>query len=365
VKKTKKIKLGNVEIGGGAPVSIQSMTNTDTGDALATLAQINTLFDAGCEIIRVAVPDRKAIDALPEIIEKSQIPVIADIHFDHRLALGAIAAGIHGIRINPGNIGDQAKVIEVAEAAATTGVPIRVGANSGSLPAGMYENELKDKTPQDAMAISLVKSAFQQCQLLEKCGFDQIKVSLKSPDVPVMVKAYRMFASRSDYPLHIGVTEAGTLTRGTVKSAIGIGALLLDGIGDTLRVSLTADPVEEIKTAILILETVGLRTAHPEIISCPTCGRTEFDLFALVDKIEQEITTIKKSGIKLNIKKVAVMGCVVNGPGEAKDAELGIAGVKGGKASVFLHGESIGTFPEQEALNIFKEKLLGFKYESA
>jgi len=342
--KTKTIKLGNIKIGGGAPVSIQSMTNTDTRDAFTTLSQINTLADAGCEIIRVAIPDRQALEALPEIIEKSSIPVIADIHFDHRLALGAITAGIHGIRINPGNIGHQSKVKEVAESAGAAGVPIRVGANSGSLPAEMYENELKDKSPQDAMVTSLVKSAFQQCQLLEKYGFDQIKVSLKSPNVPVMIKAYRIFASESDYPLHIGVTEAGTIARGTVKSSIGIGALLLDGIGDTLRVSLTAAPVEEIKTALLILETIGLRTAHPEIISCPTCGRTEFDLFSLVDKIEKEIEEIKQSGIKLNINKVAVMGCVVNGPGEAKEAELGIAGVKGGKAALFRNGEMIGTF---------------------
>ncbi len=358
---TKQIKLGNIKIGGGAPVSIQSMTNTDTKDASATISQIKQLADAGCEIIRVAVPDRQAVEPLPEIIEKSPIPVIADIHFDHRLALGSIAAGIHGIRINPGNIGDQAKVIEVAELAGSAGIPIRVGANSGSLPAGMYENELKSNNPADAMAVSLVKSSLQQCQLLEKCGFDQIKVSLKSPDVPIMTKAYRMFALESDYPLHLGVTEAGTLNRGTVKSAIGIGALLLDGIGDTLRVSLTADPVEEIKTAMLILETTGLRTAHPEIIACPTCARTEFDLFSLVDKVETELEAIKKSGIELTIKKVAVMGCIVNGPGEAKEAELGIAGVKGGKASIFQNGETIGTFSQIEALNIFKEKLLEFK----
>lgn len=358
MKITKKVNVGSVEIGGGASVSIQSMTNTDTRDAVATLAQIDTLFGAGCEIIRVAVPDKKAVDALPEILDKSPIPVIADIHFDHRLALGAVAAGIHGIRINPGNIGSDDNVKKVAEAAGASDIPIRVGANSGSLPDGMYENELKSQSSQDAMAAALVKSAIQQCRLLEKFGFNQIKVSLKSPDVPVMVNAYRRFASESDYPLHLGVTEAGTITRGTIKSSIGIGALLLDGIGDTIRVSLTADPIEEVKAALIILESVGLRTAHPEIISCPTCGRTEFDLFSLVAKVEKEIEAIKKSGIKLNIKKVAVMGCVVNGPGEAKGAELGIAGVKGGKASVFQHGEIIGTFSEAKALEIFKEKLL-------
>ena len=361
MKITKQINVGSVVIGGGAPISVQSMTNTNTCDTVATLTQINTLSDAGCEIIRVAVPNRKAVDLLPEIIEKSPIPVIADIHFDHRLALGAISAGIHGIRINPGNIGTLAKVKEVAEAAGEAGIPIRVGANSGSLPKGVYENELKSRSSRDAMTASLVNSALRQCQLLEKFGFNQIKVSLKSPDVPVMVNAYRRFAAEADYPLHLGVTEAGTVTRGTVKSSIGIGALLLDGIGDTMRVSLTADPVKEIKTAIMILETAGVRTAYPEIISCPTCGRTEFDLFALIDKIEKEIEAIKKSGIKLNIRKVAVMGCAVNGPGEAKEAELGIAGVKRGKASVFLHGESIGIFPETEALKIFKEKLLEFQ----
>ena len=303
-----------------------------------------------------------AIKALPEIISDSPIPVIADIHFDHRLALGAISAGIHGVRINPGNIGSDEKVKEVAEAAGRADVTIRVGANSGSLPEGRLENELAPGTlPREAMARALVKSALQQCRLLEQFGFDQIKVSLKSPDVPIMTSAYREFAEASDYPLHLGVTEAGTLTRGTIKSSIGIGALLLDGIGDTLRVSLTADPVEEIKVAQLILETVGLRIPHPEIISCPTCGRTEFDLLSLVEKVEKEIAEIKNSGIKLKIKKVAVMGCVVNGPGEAKDAELGIAGVKGGKASVFLHGESVGTFSEEESLKIFREKLLEFK----
>lgn len=362
--KTKQISVGDVKIGGGAPVSIQSMTNTDTHDAPATLAQIRRLAEAGCEIARVAVPDRKAVAVLQEIIDGSPIPVIADIHFDHRLALGAIAAGVHGVRINPGNIGDKDKVKAVAEAAGVAGIPIRVGANSGSLPAGLYEKELKDQQPGDAMASALVNSVLLQCRLLEQYGFDRIKVSLKSPDVPAMVKACRMFASRSDYPQHLGVTEAGTISRGTVKSAIGIGALLLDGIGDTLRVSLTADPVEEVKTAILILETVGLRTAFPEIIACPTCGRTEFDLIDLVDKVEKEIESIKQSGCRLKIKKVAVMGCVVNGPGEAAEAELGIAGVKGMKASIFQYGEIIGTYSLPAALKIFKEKLLEYKNEN-
>lgn len=362
--KTKQISVGKVKIGGGAPVSIQSMTNTDTRDALATVSQINLLAGAGCEIIRLAIPDRKAVDALPQIIKQSPIPVIADIHFDHRLALGAIAAGIHGIRINPGNIGDNDKVREVAAAANESGIPIRVGANSGSLPPGMFEAALKGNNLHDALAASLVQSALQQCRSLENFGFNNIKVSLKAPDVPVMIKAYRMFADQSDYPLHLGVTEAGTISRGTVKSAVGIGSLLLDGIGDTLRVSLTADPVEEIKVAILILETVGLRTAHPEIIACPTCGRTEFDLIDMVEKVEKEIDLVKKSGRKLNINKVAVMGCIVNGPGEAKGAELGIAGVKGGKASVFENGEILGTYGQAEAMKLFKEKLMGYTDEN-
>lgn len=357
-----QIKVGNVKIGGGAPVSIQSMTNTLTNDVHSTVSQIIQLADAGCEIIRVAVPDQNTINALPEIIASSPIPVIADIHFDHRLALGAIAAGIHGIRINPGNIGEDEKVRAVAEAAGNANIPIRVGANSGSLPKAIMEQEISSGLPdQDVTAGALVKSALQQCKLLEQFGFDQIKVSLKSPDVPIMIKAYRQFSEKSDYPLHLGVTEAGTLARGTIKSAIGIGYLLLEGIGDTLRVSLTADPIEEVKVAQMLLETVGLRKAQPEIISCPTCGRTEFDLIALVDKVEKEIEEIKSSGIKLQLNKVAVMGCVVNGPGEAKDAELGIAGVKGGKASIFFKGQSIGIFPEEEALGIFRKKLLEFQ----
>lgn len=362
MRKSRQIMVGEVKIGGGAPVSIQSMTNSLTRNTAATNSQIKQLAEAGCEIIRVAVPDQNTVEKLPEIITVSPIPVIADIHFDHQLALGAIAAGIHGIRINPGNIGGDEKVKEVATAAGENNVPIRVGANSGSLPKGVLEQEAATGVShEEAMAQALVKSALHQCSLLEQFGFTQIKVSLKSPYVPTMVMAYRQFADESDYPLHLGVTEAGTLARGTIKSAVGIGALLLAGIGDTLRVSLTADPIEEIKAATMILETVGLRKAQPELISCPTCGRTEFDLISLVAKVEDIISEIKNSGIKLKINKVAVMGCAVNGPGEVKDAELGIAGVKGGKASIFVRRKSIGIFPEQESLKIFKEKLLEFK----
>jgi (E)-4-hydroxy-3-methylbut-2-enyl-diphosphate synthase len=357
-KETRKLQIGAVPVGGGAIVSVQSMTNTDTRNADATIAQIKELWKAGCEIIRVAVPDREAAEKLPVIIAESPIPVIADIHFDHRLALMAIKAGIHGIRINPGNIGDAKKVRAVAEAAGEKNIPIRVGANSGSLPKKIIETmNRKSGDRTEILADALVKSALGECRILEKFGFKNIKVSLKASSVPATVMAYRKFADLADYPLHLGVTEAGTLLRGTVKSSVGIGTLLLEGIGDTIRVSLTADPIEEIKVGIMILESAGLRRAEPEIISCPTCGRTEIDLFGLVGKIEAEIEKIKASGKKIKIGKIAVMGCVVNGPGEAKDADLGIAGSKNGMAAVFKKGKMKGVFPEDEALKIFREEL--------
>lgn len=357
-RKTRKINIGNLPVGGGAPVSVQSMTNTDTRNAEATIAQIKELSMAGCEIARVAVPDRKAADKLVEIISGSPIPVIADIHFDHRLALFAIEAGIHGIRINPGNIGDAKKVREVAEAAGEKNIPIRVGANAGSLPKGILGTiGGKSGDREGRLADALVKSALGECRLLEKYGFRNIKVSLKASSVPATVLAYRKFAELTDYPLHLGITEAGTLLRGTVKSSVGIGALLLGGIGDTIRVSLTADPVEEVKVGIMILESAGLRKAEPEIVSCPSCGRTEINLFGLVAKIESEIERIKASGRRIKIAKIAVMGCVVNGPGEAKDADLGIAGSKNGMAAVFKKGKMKGLFPEDEALKIFRDEL--------
>ena len=356
----KSINIGNVKVGEDGIVSIQSMTNTPTDDIIATSAQIAELAKEGCDIVRVAVPDFKAVDALSEIIKQSPIPVIADIHFDYKLAIGAIKAGIHAIRINPGNIGSAERVKEVAELAKEYKVPIRVGANSGSLPKGLYEENLKKlKNRTEAMAESLVVAALEQCKLLEDCGFSDIKVSLKSSEVPATVKAYRKFAEIADYPLHIGVTEAGTFLKGTVKSAVGIGSLILDGIGDTLRVSLTADPVEEIKIAKLILESVGLRNPQPEIVSCPSCGRTEIGLFDLVDKVENLIENIKASGKEINIKKLAVMGCVVNGPGEAKDAEIGIAGGKG-KIAIFKAGKLIGTYSENEGFEKFKEEILKY-----
>ncbi|MCF6174405.1 MAG: flavodoxin-dependent (E)-4-hydroxy-3-methylbut-2-enyl-diphosphate synthase [Victivallaceae bacterium] len=358
-KQRRQITVGNILIGGGAPVSIQSMTNTDTRDADATLQQIEELFSVGCQIIRVAVPDMIAVAVLPEIIAQSPIPVLADIHFDYRLALGAIAAGVHGLRLNPGNIGDQTKIAKVAECAGEAGIPIRVGANSGSLPQDLLESKLANgMSHADALAESLVESVLEQCNILENYGFNAIKVSLKASDVPVTLQAYRKFAQLSDYPLHIGITEAGTLKRGTIKSAVGIGALLLDGLGDTLRVSLTAAPIEEVKLAKTILECAGIRQAYPEIVSCPTCGRTEIDLISLAEKVEGLVEQLKTDGHIINMKKIAVMGCIVNGPGEAQDADIGIAG---GKENVILfrHGKKIGVYSEAEAFEELERLLLG------
>ncbi len=356
--KTRQIKLGEFKIGGGTPVSIQSMTNTRTEDPQATIQQILELSNAGCDIIRIAVPGKNAVKALPEIIKGSPIPVIADIHFDYRLALDSIAAGIHGIRINPGNIGGPEKIRAVAEAAGNAGISIRVGSNSGSLPEDILTKiDILQLPPEEVAPQALIEAAIKQCRLLEKFGFNDIKVSLKSSNVLTMINANRKFASEYDFPLHLGVTEAGTLSRGTIKSAIGIGTLLQEGIGDTIRVSLTADPIEEVKAALMILESLSLRKAIPEIISCPTCGRTEIDLMGLAEKVEREVEALKSSGFKMNIEKIAVMGCAVNGPGEAKDAELGIAGSKVGKAAIFKQGNSLGIFPEEEALKIFIKEL--------
>jgi len=356
---TRRINVGSVAVGAGAPVSIQSMTCTDTRDVDATLAQIDSLYRAGCEIIRVAVPDQTAVDALPGILAKSPIPVIADIHFDYKLALGAIAAGIHGVRINPGNIGSTERVLEVADAAKSAGIPLRVGSNSGSLPKGLFEQKLAENKGDynAAMAEAIVEGALQQCRILEECGFNDIKVSLKSSNVLITIDAYKRFAEQRNYPLHIGVTEAGSLAKGTVKSSVGIGALLLAGLGDTMRVSLTADPVEEVKVAISILESVGLRSPQPEIISCPTCGRTEVDLIGLAEKVENFVESIKADGHSVGLKKLAVMGCVVNGPGEAKECELGIAGGKG-KVVLFKFGKPIGTYGEEEGLEVLKKEIL-------
>ena len=345
-----QLKVGNVEIGGGAAVTVQSMTNSVTADAPATIKQIVELAAAGCDIIRIALPNRQAIEALPEILDAAPIPVIGDIHFDHRLALAAIKAGIHGIRINPGNIGSEEKVREVAECAGEAGIAIRVGSNSGSLPEDVVKKFEGSNAPYyESRSDMLIESAVKQCEILEKYGFSSIKVSLKSSDVRTMIAANRKFADKYEYPLHLGVTEAGTLMRGTVKSSIGIGTLLQEGIGDTIRVSLTADPLEEVKAGIMILESLGIRSPAPEIISCPTCGRTEIDLMGLAERVEIEVDKLKATGHKINIAKIAVMGCVVNGPGEAKDADIGIAGSKRGEVALFKKGVSLGMFPQEEA----------------
>ncbi|MDR1241458.1 MAG: flavodoxin-dependent (E)-4-hydroxy-3-methylbut-2-enyl-diphosphate synthase [Deltaproteobacteria bacterium] len=326
MRKSLQINVGGVKIGGSAPVAVQSMTNTDTRDAQATLAQISRLAEAGCEIVRVAVPDAAASKVLSAICLASPLPVIADIHFDHKLALASIAAGVSGLRINPGNIGSEQAVDAVSKAAAERNIPLRIGVNSGSV-----EKELLRRfggpTPE-----AMVESALGHVRLLEKRNFYNLKISIKSSSVPDTVAAYRMLAEKCDYPLHIGITEAGTLLRGAVKSAVGLGILLSQGLGDTIRVSLTHDPVREVEVAWEILRSLSLRARGPEIISCPTCGRTEIDLISLATQVEERLAGVKE------VFTLAVMGCVVNGPGEAKEADLGIAGGRG-KGVIFRKGE--------------------------
>lgn len=326
------------------------MTNTPTADVVATLAQIRELADTGCDLIRVAVPDREAATALAHLVRQSPLPVIADIHFDYRLALASIAAGAAGIRVNPGNLGGPDRVAAVATAARDAGTAVRIGVNAGSL------NEGQLATGHGNRAAAMVAAASEFCAAFEAAGCTALKVSLKASDVPTTVAAYRLFAAQTDYPLHVGVTEAGTPAAGIVKSAVGIGALLLDGIGDTIRVSLTAPPVEEVKAGIRILEAVGLREAAPEIVSCPTCGRTRIALQPLVEAVEDEIRRLKASGHTIQLRKIALMGCVVNGPGEARDADLGIAGGDG-KGALFRHGRVVRTVPESELLSAFLAEL--------
>ncbi len=314
---TKQIQVGPVAIGGGAPVSIQSMLNTKTTDVKASLSQIERLASAGCQIVRLAVPDMDAARAFSEIASASPLPLVADIHFDYRLAIACCEGGAAKIRINPGNIGGPARVRAVADACRERHIPIRIGVNGGSL-----EKELLEKYGHPT-AEALVESAFSHIHLLEDCGFTDICVSMKSSSVPVTMQAYRLFSQRSEYPLHLGVTETGARQMGVVKSAMGIGGLLCMGIGDTLRVSLTADPVEEVKLARQILQAAELRQEGVNIVSCPTCGRTQIDLIDLVNQVEQKLKDCKKP------ITVAVMGCVVNGPGEAREADVGIAGGDG------------------------------------
>ena len=334
---TRQIHVGSVPIGGGAPVSIQSMLNTPTTDVEASLRQIRALATAGCQIARLAVPDQNAAAGFREIASASPLPLVADIHFDHRLALLAAEGGAKKIRINPGNIGDEGKVREVTEACRERGIPIRIGVNGGSLEKRLLE-KYGHPTPE-----ALVESAFGHIELLEKWGFSDICVSMKSSSVPRTIQAYRLFSEKSDYPLHLGVTETGSVYMGTIKSAMGIGGLLCLGIGDTLRVSLTADPVEEVVAAKAILKAAGLRAEGVNLISCPTCGRTKIDLIGLVDQVEKALSGCEKP------ITVAVMGCVVNGPGEAREADVGIAGGDG-CGLLFAKGQLIKKLPYEELL---------------
>lgn len=332
---SKQIKVGSVLVGGGAPVSIQSMTNTRTDDVAATLAQIRALATAGCEIARVAVPDMEAAKAVGKLKEDSPLPIVVDIHFDYRLALEAIAAGADKVRINPGNIGGEDRVKAVADACRLRGIPIRIGVNGGSLEKPLLE-KYGGVCPE-----AMVESAFGHIRLLEKFDFDDICVSLKSSSVPMTMKAYQLMHQQSNYPLHIGVTEAGTVKMGTLKSAVGIGGLLALGIGDTMRVSLSADPVEEIVAARDILKAAGVRKEGAELVSCPTCGRTRIDLIALANEVEERLKGVNKD------ITVAVMGCVVNGPGEASAADCGIAGGIG-EGLLFQKGQIVKKVPQEQ-----------------
>ena len=335
---TKQIKVGNVLVGGGAPVSIQSMCNTRTDDPEATIQQIRRLEEAGCEIVRVAVPDTASAKAIGTIKEHCNIPLVVDIHFDYKLALECIAAGVDKVRINPGNIGSPDRVKAVADACRQKNIPIRIGVNGGSL-----EQDILAKYGK-VCPEALVESAFGHIKLLNRYDFDDICVSLKSSSVPITMQAYQLMRQRSDYPLHLGVTEAGTATMGTIKSAIGIGGLLALGIGDTFRVTLTADPVEEVVTAKRILQAVGLRQDGPNLISCPTCGRTRIDLIPLAQEVERRLKTVQKP------ITVAVMGCIVNGPGEASAADVGIAGGNG-FGMLFSHGKVLKKVPEDRLVD--------------
>lgn len=342
---TKVIKIGNRVIGGGNPVLIQSMTNTRTENVKATVEQIHKLTVAGCDIIRCAVPDMDAAVALKEIKKEIQIPLVADIHFDYRLAIAAIENGADKIRINPGNIGSDDRLKAVVTAAKERQIPIRVGVNSGSLEKNLIEKYGR------VTAEGLVESALEKVKRIEDMGYDNLVISIKSSDVLMCIKAHELIAQQTDYPLHVGITEAGTVNVGNIKSAIGLSVILYQGIGDTIRVSLTGDPVEEIKSAKLILKTLGMRKGGIEVVSCPTCGRTQIDLISLAMEVEKMV-----ADIDLDIK-VAVMGCAVNGPGEAKEADIGIAGGKG-EGLIIKKGEIIRKVPENELLAELKKELL-------
>lgn len=342
---TKVIQIGNVKIGGGNPIAIQSMTNTKTEDVQATVAQILALEAVGCQIIRCAVPTMEAAKAIAEIKKQIHIPLVADIHFDYQLAIAAIENGADKIRINPGNIGSKERVLKVVEKAKEYNVPIRIGVNSGSL-----EKELVEKYD-GVTAEGIVESALDKMHLIEDMGYDNLVISIKSSDVMMCVRAHEILAKECSYPLHIGITESGTVTSGNIKSSVGLGIMLYQGLGDTIRVSLTGDPLEEIKSAKLILKTLGLRQGGIEVVSCPTCGRTQIDLIGLANQVENMV-----ADIPLDIK-VAVMGCVVNGPGEAKEADIGIAGGIG-EGLLIKKGQIIKKVKEEELLETLRQELL-------
>lgn len=335
---TKTIALGDVRLGGNEPIRVQTMTNTDTRDVTATLAQIRELEQEGCEIVRVAVKDTEAIPGLKKIVEGTHIPIVADIHFNHRLAIMAVEAGVKGLRINPGNIGGEKKVLEVVKCARDNCVPIRVGVNAGSLEKDL-EQKFGGPSPE-----ALVESALRHVGLIEKYGYNEIKISLKASDVPTVIEGYTLLSKKVQYPLHLGVTEAGTVVAGSVKSSVAMGILLANGIGDTIRVSLTGSPVEEVRVGYLILSSLGLRELNRvEVIACPTCGRCCWDVESTATEIENLTRDIRRP------LKVAIMGCIVNGPGEAKHADIGVAGGKG-QCLLFKKGQVLGKIPEDEVL---------------
>ncbi len=335
---TRQLEVGKVKVGGGAPIAVQSMTNTKTSDPVATLEQINRLAEAGCDIVRCAVPDMAAAEGLKTIVKESPIPVIADIHFDYKLALAAIEAGVDGLRLNPGNIGGNDRVAAVVEAAKKRNIPIRIGVNAGSLPKDLLE-KYGHPTPE-----ALVEAAWRHIRILEEMDYKNIKISLKAHDVPLTLAAYRLMASQCDYPLHVGITEAGTVNSGIIKSAVGIGTLLAEGIGDTIRVSLTGDPVREVRVGFEILKSLGLREYGPTLISCPTCGRTQINLEKLALEVERRLAEITEP------ITVAVMGCVVNGPGEAREADVGIAGGIN-EGLIFRKGEVLKKVAEADIID--------------
>jgi (E)-4-hydroxy-3-methylbut-2-enyl-diphosphate synthase len=349
-RQTKKVYYGDVAIGGDSPVTVQSMTTTKTSDVKATVTQIHELEEVGCDIIRVAVPDQQSAEALPSILKQIAIPLVADIHFDYRLALAAIDAGVQALRLNPGNLRNPESVQLVLKSAQAKKIPIRVGANAGSIDHAWLDGLDDSLSREERIAHGMAKGALQHIKILENHNFTDIVVSLKASDVITTVIAYKLMAQQCDYPFHLGITEAGPLTQGTVKSSIGLGILLNEGIGDTIRVSLTDNPIHEVHVGRLILQSLGLRREFPEIVSCPTCGRCRIQVIDIAKKVEKALSTLKG-----NIK-VAVMGCEVNGPGEARDADIGIAGGNG-YGILFKHGSVVGRVPEDKLIDVLLEEV--------